>query len=342
MSDRPLSFSQIKTFKRCPWLYNQTYNEGIRRATKGLKIAEGDFIHRLLAEMARRNDWRTVWAAIKHEYADAQLFEEEAEEVEGLADRVLQIVERYERLVWEPVFSKWDALHIEEELALPESALGFPVIIKPDFVARSPEGQVWLIDRKTTRDFEADLEDNLRYDDQVSLYLLGLRLRGLNPVGAMHDMIRTRLPRFPGYTKQGKLNRQACVTDEETIRAGVAAAVVEHPQPGLMQADMEDYLQNMKPHEFFKQVPTFRSDYMLDRLAEEYRLTKWMIDAHAQIKAWPRTFIPRDCPRCPVRELCMADLQGGDTEALMQTAFRRRDEEARPLEVPAELYEEVA
>lgn len=340
MSDHPLSFSQIKTFKRCPWLYNQSYNEGIRRATTGLKLATGDFIHRLLADMTRSNDWRVTWATIKHEYEDAQLFEEEAEAVAGIADRVFKIIERYERLVWEPIFSKWTVLHVEEELSVP---FEFPIVIKPDLVAADPQGSVWVIDRKSLLDFEADLEENLRYDDQVSLYMLGLIRRGLNVVGAMHDMIRTRLPRFPGITKKGLIDRRACVTDEETIRAGITEAInAGHPTPAALLSDAAAYLQDMKPHEFFKQVPTFRSDLMLEKLAEEYRLTKWMIDAHTQIKAWPRTFIPRDCPRCPLRELCMADLQGGDVDALMQTTYRRRGEDARPHEVPAEMIEEVA
>ncbi|MGH7774581.1 MAG: PD-(D/E)XK nuclease family protein [Candidatus Binatia bacterium] len=340
MSDHPLSFSQIKTFKRCPWLYNQTYNEGIRRATKGLKLAEGDFIHRLLAGMARGNDWWVTWASIKAEYEDAQLFEEEAEEVSGLADRVRQVVQRYEQMVWKPIFSKWTIIHIEEELGVINTVLGFPVVIKPDLVARSPEGQVWLIDHKTTRDFEDQLEENLQYDDQINLYLWGLRELGLNVVGAIHDMIRTRLPRFPGLTKKGLIDRRPCVTDEETIRAGVEEARASGAI--VFDSDVADYLQNIKHHEFFKLVTTFRSDLMLDKLAEEYRLTKWMIDAHAQIKAWPRTFIPRDCPRCPVRELCMADLHGADTDALMETTYRRRGEEARAPEIPTDLTEEVA
>lgn len=323
----PLSFSQMKVFKRCAWRFNQEYNVGVRRASTGLRLAEGDFIHRLLSVFyaGQREldvpEWRTTWLNIKDQYTSTQLFEEDAEEVSLLADRVYKIMERYEACA---PFAGAEVLHVEEELRITSAATGFPVVIKPDLVIRNSTG-VWLVDHKTTRDFEDDLENNLRYDDQINLYLWGLRELGYEVVGAVHDMIRTRLPRYPDITKKGLLSRQACITDEATVREGAATAhAFEIPQ-----ADIENYLATMKMSEFFKQVYTFRSDDVLDKMAEEYRLTKWMMDAQAKIGAYPRTFIPRDCTMCPLRELCMADLMGGDVETLMQTTYRLRGEVPR-------------
>lgn len=107
----PLSFSQIKVAKRCLWRYNQEYNLGIRRRTKRSIIAEGAFIHRLLASMAMgargsMMTWRELWAAIKGEYENAALFEEEADQIGDLSGRVFNIVERYEAQAWLPFFSQ--------------------------------------------------------------------------------------------------------------------------------------------------------------------------------------------------------------------------------------------
>lgn len=323
----PLSFTQIKTFKRCGYKYDVMYNRGIERATTGLKLAEGDFIHRLLAAMYNalrdptQDDWKDVWEDIKSEYANAQLFEEDAEEVEGLAERVFNIVARYEREVFLKHDSELEVLHLEEEL--PVMYQGITFVIKPDLVVRDKQGNVWLIDHKTKRDFEEDAEERLRYDDQVSLYLWGLRELGYNVVGAYHNFIRTRLPRRPPLTQKGLLSRQLITTDEQTVRDTVAAYRAEGKV--VTDADLEGFLLTMKMSRFLWRVPTFRADDVLDKLASEYVIARETMDWHAGRGEWPRTF-NETCARCPVRELCLAELMGGDVDALMQTTFKKRGE----------------
>jgi len=326
MSEFPLSFSQMRVYKRCPWRYNQEYNNGIRRRSTRLTMATGDFIHRLLHQMYAKDGWREEWGRIKSEYQDAQLFDEGVEEIAGLSERVYSVLDRYEQQVYLPHDADLTILHLEEELTA--SYRGIVFVVKPDLVVRDKQGLVWLLDHKTTMDFKEDTETELRYDDQMSLYLWALRERGLDVMGAAHNLIRTRLPRKPEVTKKGLLSRSAIVTDEITVRA----AVEEYRAVGqlLTDAEVEGWLEDMSPlSEFFKRVTTFRSDDILDRLVEEYFGT-YLDIAHArENERWTRTFIPRDCPRCPLRELCLADLQGADTESLMQTTYRVRGEEPR-------------
>jgi len=327
----PLSFSQLKVFKRCPYRFNLEYNQGIQRNTKGLRLAEGDFIHRLLAHLHTPYDgppWRSVWESIKDEYADAAFFEEDAEEVVGLSDRVLNIVGRYEQQV-APIFAEVVAFEHEFQVDL----YGVLVVIKPDLLVRI-NGQLWLVDHKTVRDFPEAIEEELRYDDQISLYLWGLRSLGFDVIGAYHNCIRTRLPRFPGFTQKGLLSRAACVTDKETVIEGFRASTSENA------LDLENYLATMKMSEFFKQVPTFRSDRVLDQLALDYRRTYGMMEEASRKGPWAR-FMQRDCTRCPVRELCLGDLHGADTEAIMHTTFTTREGRRQAREIPAELMEEV-
>ena len=334
----PLSFSQIKEFKRCAYRYNARYNRGIERISTRLAIAEGDFIHRLLRVLYAKENWRDVWASIKDEYMDAALFEEQAEEITGLAERVFGIMERYEAQVYLPHDADLEILHLEEEL--PVSYRGVEFVIKPDLVIRDRQGNVWLRDHKTTRDFEDDIASRLRYDDQINLYLWGLRERGLNVLGADHNLIRTRLPRKPDVTKKGLLSRQRITTDEQTVRA----AVVEYRAQGIEISDEEvaDYLATMKMSEFFKRVSTFRADEMLDRMIEEYFDTYLDIRHATERDRWTRTFISRDCPHCPMRDLCLAELQGADIESLMQTTYKLRGQDAPPRLMPEELTDEVA
>ena len=137
---------------------------------------------------------------------------------------------------------------------------------------------------------------------------------------------------MPGFTQKGLISRQQCVTDEATVREALTSQANTD--------DLEDYIAKMKMSVFFKQVPTFRSDELLDRLAQEYGYAKRIIDNCAADGYWPRTFQTRDCPQCPLRELCMADLQGGDVESLMETTYRRRGDEAEPRVLPPADYTE--
>lgn len=328
----PLSFSQISLFKRCAHRYYWEKERGVRRRTTRARRVLGDYIHKLIAEHARGYSWTNELARLRVEDLTNTLFEEEETTVASLADQAGRIMERYVRHVWEPVFGKWSVIAVEHEFGatLPD---GSPVVFKPDLIIRDTDDRLWIVDHKTMKDFPENLQTRLVYDDQINLYLWGLTSTGHHPFGAIHDCIRTREPRVPEITKSGRLSRQQCVTDEETIRRGFGVA-----RPASFFADMEDYIATMKMHKFFDQVPTDRSESVLGRLAHEYTWAAGEIRRDRASDFWPRTF-ERSCTDCPVRELCMADLNGGDVESLLATTFTQRGEREEP-SLPADLFEE--
>lgn len=334
----PLSFSQIALFKRCAHRYWWDYEQRVRRRAASPRLVLGDYLHRLFAAHARREDWRALSAELVERTLADTIFEEEATSIREIGRQADRIMDRFVRHVWEPTFSKWEIVSIEQEFT---ARLGWGIEVRfvPDLLMSDTEGRLWLIDYKTMKDFPEDLETRLIYDDQINLYLWGLDALGLAPAGALHICVRTRLPRAPEVTQKGRLSRVNIVTDEETVREAVA----EYRARGIAldDADVNDYISNMTPHRFFDVVATDRSPAVLQRMAREYAFAYRQIEMSRSADLWPRTFT-RGCVECPVRELCIAGLAGDPSviEDLLSTTFARDGEPRVSRALPAEFIEE--
>jgi hypothetical protein len=175
-------------------------------------------------------------------------------------------------------------------------------VYRPDLLVRDRAGDLWLVDHKTLRDFPSSPTTDLTYDDQIALYLWALRQEGVPVVGAIHNYLRTRLPKRPAITKNGRLSRQAVLTDEHTVREMVAEGLVS-------AADAEAYLAEMPMATFFFRAATDHPAPVSETLVRGYVHTVRLLEASRAAGEWPRTF-SRLCPGCPVRELCQAALYG--------------------------------
>jgi hypothetical protein len=95
---------------------------------------------------------------------------------------------------------------------------------------------------------------------------------------------------------------------------------------GLDPKDYIDFLKKLDENVFFVRIPLTKSKKMVSQIMREF------LNSAKQIYTLSGKCVARnlsftcDRPKCEYRDLCIADLQGLDTEMLIKLNFVRGDE----------------
>jgi len=331
-----ISYSELSTLNRCKRLWAYGYEWGWKPKREGAALSRGRWMHELLAAFYRGDDWIAKHEELIDQADLANLFEEEIELFHANSDLFKQVMTRY-ALQGRALVTYFDekGAFVERELDIPLPSGGV-LRVKIDLVATDGD-TLWVVDHKSTEDFDKNMESMTDIDPQLSFYVWGLRALGLPVAGAIHNYIRMRLPAVPDINKDGSMSKRFIITDEPTVREFVARSGAK-----ISPEDLETYIAKLPQDAFFRQFTTVRSDEELTATVSEIEAKVQERELVREKGLITRTLI-KDCQRCPFYKPCIAALKGGDEELILMEGFTRKEEREEHEAMPVDYErEEVA
>ena len=288
---------------------------------KKIQLERGSWLHVLLQTHYDGEDWKRAHKRLTTVFYD--LFEEQREELGDLPDECLRIMRSYLRY-WKnedqfliPVDSELD-----EIVTLP-NGLEFHIIV--DLIMEDRRtGILWPFDHKSRKSFESS--DNMLLDPQLSNYYWALRIMGYKPLGGVvYNEIRTKPPTVPKLTaRTGQLSRRRNIdTDVYTFMSQIK-------RYGFDPSDYADILRHLArtEHErFFRRVKLPKDPPLLRTMRRELVYSAREIANAERANAFPRSFNKQCRWDCDFRNICIAELMGGDISSMIKMNFRRRTRE---------------
>lgn len=313
------SYSDLQTASRClaKYYYRVNLNLEPRRAAEYFDV--GTYVHKLLLAYYTGSVDDTLQALKDQIAADGELFSDQRDEQLRLLDEALKIVLRYALKYIED--TGWTVLHAEESF---EYALGSGEMLTytPDLVVRDTDGNVWVVDHKTTSD---GVPRELPVADlQVLLYLSGIKEKYPECQGLIFNYLRKKNPTMPRLNKTGEPRVNNLNNIDTTY--GVLRAFLEAEAPDLLDdpghaARLEEL--NEYDRFFFRQVVRV-DDATLKRALDDAR----GLIAIVRTQTYPRSFVsfgPTACQTCPYKDLCMGELLGYDTARIIREQYKTRE-----------------
>lgn len=312
--------SMLKTFRRCPKQAEFKYVYRLKPRLPGKPLSRGSWMHELLEEFHMGRDWE-----FRHKLLTAKfynLFDEERDFYGDLPTECLRLMKAY---IWHYKYDPWKVLETEFTLET-EFPDGTIYRGKVDMLIENRFG-LWLVDHKTHKTLP---DHQFRLLDAQSALYLWAALRNKIPVeGFIWNYLRTKAPTLPHQNLNGQLSKRAIDTDYLTFVTEVRRLQAEN---GLkVTADIKAkaaYLKSLRfqpdqPQlsEFFRRDPLEKSNGMIREVAlENYRTAKRMNSYNFE-KAVERV-VGTDCKYyCSYRDICTAELMGGNIKPLVKANY---------------------
>lgn len=315
------SFSEIKTYMRCPKRYEYSRLQDLEKVGINIPADRGNWFHTLMMEDLLGNDWEAIHRDMQAEFDKGIGLLTDEPEILAIPGDAYRMFQAY-KAKYPDDFSKWKILHVEESMSF-ELFPGVWIGFTPDLVAEDEYGGIWAWDHKTTASLPPPGE--MLVDLQNLTYSLGLRkLYGDRFKGFVFNYVRSKAPSTP------KLRKDGLVSDVRRVDTTYDMLLQFAADNGILPYDeLSERLAYLSTHDNF-----FRRDYFvvpsesLDRVFEE--LTGWVAKIRADTMMYKagsqfsfgRVVLPRHagtagCHRCPMVDLCQADLLGIPREAIL-------------------------
>lgn len=315
-----VSNSSIKTWRKCKREYFYKFVMKLEKKAKPAPLYKGSVIHEILEERIEGRSWKMKMNQILEEFD--KLFDEEKDEYGRLDLELPTIIEGYHHLykndgleyldidgkkAEHDIYVALDGKPIEESLLVYTG--------KIDTIALDSEGRTWLMDHKT---FSSMPDENFRFtNQQILLYAWAMEKMGLpKPDGVIWDYIRTKVPSKPDLLKNGTMTKKQLDT---TYKVYYDALVENDLDPD----DYQDYLDNLKGREgnFYRRIYLPINEAMIEPVVEDLIETaKEIAVLHDITKA---RNLDRHCTFCSFRMVCQSDLQGLDTDFILNQYYAK-------------------
>ena len=324
-----LSFSQISTYLRCRQEWQYVYQGKLAPRMDARPLSLGSAVHIGLAtalreyhcgQMSVEDGVRKGTESWKErELARDDLFEEEIEAIHQVAADAEQIAIRTLRKLpideWETVTDPAGIPMIEYYFTIPLKGWGgFHGYI--DWVGRhKPTGQIWLVDWKVRKSFQPYEAEEVNLQNAAYQYAI-FRILRKPLVGTITFQISDKPPAKPKLNKDGTMSRALIKTDWETYKAALLEA-------GLSPDDYLDMAEKLSTVEFFRPAKEYRTLDTVRRVWKEV-IEPTAREIRRSNKIVVRNLGHRTCNGCAYRQLCLAELGGGDVEYIRETHYRSR------------------
>lgn len=326
-----ISWSEVKTFQRCPKQHEYKYVQGLVPKKKSRPLYVGNWIHRALETYLKQGDWRIGYREYLADYD--KLFDEEKAELDKkgrLPDLIKRVIQSY---LWYYRSDGWRTVMVERKFKTPPIKYrGLKVVIKGiiDLVVEVEDenGEIWVVDHKTASQIP-DPNSFHAMDPQLMIYPWAVKvvpelkkeLNGRIPRGVVYDYIQSKPPSIPQMTpKTGKISRRKIKTDYPTL----AKFLRENGE------DLEDWVHILRP--LRRQSPFLRR-YKLpreDKVTQEVLRDVLEVAYHIATDERRSRTITRECrTMCPYHDLCRNELNGFDTALQRTTQFTIREEDEK-------------
>lgn len=316
-----VSQSRLKTYRRCPKQYDFKYVRGLRPKRKSVQLERGSWIHELLMVHYDSEDWRERHSLLTKRFNN--LFEEEREQLGDLPRECSRIMRSYLR-TYERADRRYVTIDSEmDEIVRLPNGLQLHMIIDRVVWDKKLKG-MWIWDHKTRKNFED--ADNIILDPQGTLYYDGLDVMGgYEPLlGFVINEIRTKAPAVPALLKSGELSKRKNIdTDVWTYMS----AIRRHDLDPANYTAILRLIATRGKDRFFRRVALPKDPPLVRALRREALQTAMAIRTAEKREHFPRTF-DRSCSwGCDYRDLCIAELMGGDISSMIKMDFKSDKEQ---------------
>ena len=312
-----VSNSKLNTYRRCPNKYRYKYVMRLSPRKKSLALERGSWVHELLMVHADGQHWPTRHLELTKMFYS--LFEEERDELGNLPAECDRIMRSYLR-TYKDDDERYRVVdtELDEIIELP-NGLRVNIIIDK-IVEDLVNGGLWLVDYKTRKGFE-DVE-NMMIDPQITLYYWGAEIMGYSPLnGGMYDEIRTKAPAIPNLNKDGSLSKRK---DIDTDLYTYYSEIRKHELDPADYSEILTLIARRQKGKFFRRTvrpqdpPVVRTT-----LREAVMTTNSILRAEAK-GHFPRTFDKSCSWGCEFKNLCVAELYGGNPDPIIKMNFIQR------------------
>lgn len=323
-----LSNSRVKTFQRCQKRYEYKYVKKIRKRDKSLPLERGSWIHELLMAMYDGEDWIALHKENTAAFYEAP--EEEREELGDLPQEIARIMRSY-IYHWkeeDKLYTTVDS-ELDEIITMPD---GYEFNFIIDQIVEDSDGGLWLRDHKTVGRWMPS--DFMLLDAQLTRYFWCAEKMGYKPLmGIEFNEIMTKAPTVPelilapGQKKKSKSNPnpKQVLTQRQNLRSDYWTYLATLKKHGFKPKDYREVLTRLKENsdEWFRRSAMPKDKPVTDSMmADLDDLAAQIVRAH-EVKAFPRSPMKECTWDCEFANLCMMDLQGGDTSDVVKRNYVR-------------------
>lgn len=324
MKHEYVSYSRMRTYLSCKYKYNFIYNMGFVPMLDEMAPTLGSVGHvGLAAGYLGKNidqafeEWKSNYVTKHPMYVLG-----DTDIIKVLSDMADEVIQQASLIVPRAL----DELHLEEwELVeyegkpLVEAKFAFPINNWKGFTAvidavatHKPTSMTWVIDNKFRKSLQSDEVEEM--DMQLPIYQQGLWSLGIHTVGTMTNQILSKVPAQPKLNKDGSMSRARISTTWGVYQK----ALLDNGLDPMNYLEMKDKLDV----EFFRQTYVYRNRQQVQATWDE--IVEKVADEMYNNPSCVRNLGSLGCRNCGIKEYCMEDLRGGDTEYMLNTMFMPR------------------
>jgi len=318
-----VSWSEIKTFQRCPKQHDYKYLQRLVPKKKSRPLFLGSWIHAALQTLYTDGDWKIGSKVFEDEWD--KLFDEEklALRTRGrqvsppLPDIVKRIMQSY---IWYNRNTTWKVIAVEQEFLVPT-----PLVIDGkvqwlkgiiDLIVEDEDGAWWVIDHKTAGTIPEPTSFHAM-DPQLMLYPWAAKEAWKWDIaGIIYNYVKSKPPSIPQVNKDGSLSKRKVVTDYPTLYRFLKAE-------GYDPADFKHLLVPLSKRSPFLRQYRYPREVTVTR---EILLDALSVTKHIRTDKRRSRTITRECATmCSYHELCRAELNGMNTDMMRKTMFTLKE-----------------
>jgi len=318
-----VSWSEIKTFQRCPKQHDYKYIQRLVPNKKSRPLYLGSWVHAALQTHYAEGDWKRGSQVFIDDWN--KLFDEErlALQTRGrqvskpLPEIVEQIMKSY---IWYYRNQNWRVVATEQEFLVPT-----PLVINGkvqwlkgiiDLIVEDEDSNRWVIDHKTAGTIPEATAFHAM-DPQLMLYPWAAKLAWKWEIaGVIYNYVKSRPPSIPRINRDGTLSKRKVVTDYPTLYRFLK-------REGY---DPNDFAHILRP--LSKRSPFLRQ-YRYPRehiVTKEILLDALSVTKHIRTDKRRSRTITRECATmCSYHQLCRAELNGMNTDMMRKTMFTLKE-----------------
>jgi len=337
----PESYSGIQDFQRCPQKYNWRHNWRLQRKRRNVNFFWGSEAHGFFQTFCLAiQDGNTVQEArnavdnhaavrVRQVEEDPVLFSDEQADARTMIEEAHAMVVRYLDRHW---LNDWEVLHVEEQFTY-RIDINSTVTFTPDLIIRDRNGNVWIIDWKTTKASVPEVPEVPFEDLQALIYAAGVKEMYPELKGFIFVRLRKKTPTQPrlNLTADKKTglhfvnNLKNIDTTYEVLHRFIienAPELLKHPAHALRLAELKE---NDRFHWTETVIVT---DEMIKRAIHDVEGTLLLMDYAQGLDSYYRVYSPSSwdgCKNCEFHSLCQAEVLGWNTEKIMLDEYEERD-----------------
>lgn len=306
------SISQISCFRGCKQEWHYKYREGLKSKAPQRPLYMGTTLHKLLEIRANGQSWEShLCNVIKPEF-EAMPTDYQTILGEDFIDCCYKIMTQYDWL-----YNKEDIKYLKTEIPIDAKIKGSKRFVGVVDAIVEINGDQYIMEHKTFKTAKMSL-DSTWLNAQTCLYIKVLNDQGWNIKGVVWDMIKTSAPKPPRILKNGQFGKQ--YADQTLLSFEWAGVVVENLPPEIYE-DVKDNHRNFLDRYITPILPTVVEIVWRDFVNS--------VEDISRNKYTPRN-LGRDCEWCAFKDLCQAELTGGDVDYIKQlyyTTAEQRDKD---------------